>query len=434
MKKDLIVLKKHFSKITHKGVNIWPIIFVQFYYMFAEKEGLKKNWNKPSWRTILGHLFLKDNYNIVNPYGKILASFFWERKENKNLFELCVSDFGKNELTKIYRKKGLKKFSFSFPSIKHLKEIYKKMDHKEIKRIFGSKKKFLHFLAYVYYQFKTIDILKKFVDKNNFEEHVGFESSYHRSEIILAQLLKNLGKPTFVLQHGVIYDFKKMDGGELYYKNDIPDYYLLWGEKTKKSIRKYLDKKKLLIVGNPKYTKIIKRKSAPLKKGVLFLSHSSFRKSSDNLLKIVSNFLNKNPSIKIKLKLHPNENLDSYKNFRNLENLEIVNKYASPSELMENADFVIMHNTALALEALSFGIPRFIFKDKVSQDLSDFKDLFSNEKEFSNLVKKYSKKENYNKLMKNYEKEFKYNFFQPKTMSIPQYYRKTILEKIKSSY
>ena len=263
--------------------------------------------------------------------------------------------------------------------------------------------------------------------------YISFCSSAFPEEGIMTLICKKNKIPTFTMQHG----FLSNEGFSPFLiqrENVISDHWLLWGEKTKKILKEFVDESKLVLAGNPKYLlkDIRKQKKFNLKTIGVFLSVLGYEKSNKNLVKIINEISLKYPNLKFLIKMHP---FDEYVNYLPLiksKNIELLNKEKPPKETLEKSDLIIVHNSSVAMEALFYQIPILHYKDPFYHRLWKNNDEFKGLKELENLFKKLKNKKNLDKWLKIYKKELKNNFYFDSKKEVSQVYYEKISKIIKT--
>jgi len=232
------------------------------------------------------------------------------------------------------------------------------------------------------------------------------------------------------LQNYSLSEFKNFDYETITYENLISDYFLTWGESSKNLLSDYIDKKKLILVGNPIYGKIEKSKNKSFKPKtcVVYLSHYKFDKSNLNLIDLVARFAKNHKKIKFYFSAHPDSNLKIFKE-RMRGNMELLPKGFDKDKSMKMGDFFILHNSSIFIEGLSAQVPIFRFDDEFSLLKHVPENSFKNLNQLESIFSKMSKGKNYTNYINSCYKFYNKNFYQPK-ISIPEYYKKKILELI----
>ncbi|MEM3091177.1 MAG: hypothetical protein QXU39_00775 [Candidatus Pacearchaeota archaeon] len=430
-------LKDFYSGIEHKGINLWPVMAgdVYTYYYFSHIDKIEEPKKIKRFFIGLKSLFFGDKFEIKGN-GKILVSYFMHRKDHYDLIKSAVSYFPEGDLIWIdsfkYKQKNiLFRWSIIFPNIFLLLRIWFIFRKKKLKKIL--KNYYWFYILKTYSIYNQIDNLEKIIYDIKPRAYISFCSSAFDKEAILTLLCKKNSVPTFTLQHGFFSDkTKNFYSSIVQNENIISDYLLLWGKSSYEIQKGYVkDKSRLLIVGNPKYNSIRRsvKKFNP-RICTFFFSVPAYRKNNIKILKILNFFAQKHPKIVINLKLHPFDNIKNYQKFKKLNNIKFVDKKMVVSELLKKSDFVIVHNTSVAYEALLYRIPILRFKDKFFADLWKNPDTFKNFNELENLFLKFKNKKTFNKFINFYEKERKKHFYFESGKSTPQIYYETIMKKI----
>lgn len=429
--KELKIIHKEFSKINYLGVNLWPVMALPIYSFYQYKYIMGDSFPEITFKRILGFLFLKQTFKISNDQkGKILTSLFMgEESNHTELHKMYLDSFKKNELIKV----NLKTKKFSLGNLRSFLKIYKLFNNKRLKKVFKDKKTFLYFFSLMYYNFKQIKTLKKLVEDLDPKSYISFCCPSNRHESILTQLVKKQGGTTFNLQHGSLEEWPMFFHLErVSYEAMVSDYLLAWGEKSRKVCSNHIDPKKIILVGNPRYPKKIKKKEERnMTEGIFFLSIKELKKSNQEILDILHKFLTKNPKVKIRIKAHPGDSLEFY-NFKHDQIFPIIENLEIP-DLLSSSDFVVGYNSTVMTEALAYGIPIFQFQNKYPERDSPLSfGKFNDLREFNTFFKECLSKTKRKILTKKYNKIYINSFFQPKEKTIPEHFKGVILEKSKN--
>jgi len=423
--------KEFYSKINYKGINLWPIMAGEV-YMF-QSFPIKNKSEK--FFFILKFLFTIDKFNIHGRKGNIFVSYPDSREDHHTLLIKSIEKFPKKEITLLdnynwKKNKSIFKYKFRFPNPILLFKIWKKFKKENIKKVFG--KNYLYFLMRTYFRYKQIKILEKIYNKFNPKAHIAFCSQAFAEDTILTLLAKKNKKPTFTLEHGFIPNFSYFLPVSVILENMISDFFLVWGKRNYDIEKKFIDQKKLLLAGNPKYIlneKVLKKFNPKI--ATFFFSVIGSEKSNINIIKILNNFSKKHPNIQFNMKLHPFDSIENYKQYINSKNIKFVDTGLSVKELLEKSDFVILHNTSVAQETLLYNLPIFRFKDNFTQKIWGNFDTFKNEKEFENLFNNLKDKKFLLKHMRKYKMLLRNNFHFEKNKSPSQIYYEKISKIIK---
>ena len=274
-----------------------------------------------------------------------------------------------------------------------------------------------------YYECKRIDYLDDFLNEVNPSGYVAFTPACNKVEAVLTQLCNSKGIKTFSLQQGIYADHKSFNLDLLIYYNILSNYYFVWGENSKEELSKYMDSERIIVAGNPKYIGAPKKKSDtfnPKSCGV-FLNYGVFEKSNLKMLSEFLEFSKKHPGIKFIIKPHPNWNCEAFFDENDIpSNMIMADKDQDIKEVLSVVDVAIAHNSTLLMEALSYGIPIFRFKDKFSINFPEVKNCFSNSKDLGKLFDKYLDNKRYSNLMNDEHERYLYTFYRPKRMTIPK--------------
>ena len=427
--------KHFFEKLGYEDINLWPVMAGEVYTYYQPPE--KVWWRKIAM--IFKCIFTLDRFDISGKRGNIFASFIMARDDHHLLVEKALEKFPKKDLTILdaceYKKKESPlKFSYHFPDLFLLLRIWNKFRKFNMKKVLGENK-YYFFIARTYFRCKQISQFQKIYEKYKPRAYISFCSQAFPEEGIMTLICKKYNVPTFTMQHGFIIKYDIFSPTAVLNENLISDYQLIWGNKTYNFLKNYIDKSKLLVVGNPKYSniKINSLKKFRPKGAVIFLSVIGFNESNHNLIDIINRFALKNPEIKFTIKIHPFDEIKNYTSQIDVKNIEFVEKNVLIGDILERNDFVIMHNTSVSMEALHYQIPLFSYSDKYSWVPWKNNDKFRNLKEFEkmfNLLKKDVKM--FNKWKAFYKREFKKEFYQPREKSVSQKYYDVIMEIVNS--
>jgi hypothetical protein len=429
-------LKEFFLNIEYRGINFWPIMANDVYTYYKNQEQRSK-LNK--FLTIMRCLFLKEKIKIKeHDKNKIFATYFMLRKDHQEFVKKALEKFSNDELYlydsyESQQKRKLFRYSFRIPNIFLLIQIIKKFRDAKLKDIL--KDNYGLFVGKTFLRFRQINYFKKIIKKLNPKAYIAFCSSAFPEEAIFTLLLKQKSIPTFTLQHG-FYSPPKKDFSPISIQNEniISDYMLVWGENSKENIEEYAKgKAEIIIAGNPKYLiKPSELKSFNLESIVFFLSVPPNQESNKKVVQILNEFAKSHPSIKIRLKLHPFDDIKNYLSLVTEKNIIFEEKTATVQGLLQESDLIVTHFTTIALEALFYNKPIFRFDDRSSLHFwNNDTDKFSNLKEFEDKIKKLQNPKEYKKLIRFYQVELIKNFYFEKNKEPSQVYYEKIMEKIK---
>lgn len=429
-------LKEFFSGIEYKGINLWPLMASECYkyYVDPAEKGMKR------YLMYFKFLFTKDRFRVKGDRNKILCSYLMPREDHHELFLKAISGFSPEEIAVIdeynYKKSTSPlKFRFRLPDIILLNYLHNKFKKAGLKKTLGDK--IGHIFLRTYFRCKQIEQIQKIYNKYKPRGYVAFCSSSFPEEAMFTLMCKKDKVPTFTLQHGFYFPSgKNFSSASVQGENVVSDYHLVWGKRSMDNIKEYLEgKSKAIIVGNPKYSMHRSfKKDFSIKAITFFLSVPPHEKNNIEVVKILNIFAKENPDIKIKLKIHPFDEIKNYINHISQDSISFEDKNMPVSQLLEKSDVVITHYTTIELEALLYNnlIMRFQDKDSLHFWKGD-EDKFKSIDEFKEKLKKFSKKEEFEKRNKFYMQELLDNFYFEDKKSVPEIYHREIIKRIKKS-
>jgi len=424
--------KLFYESINYKNVNLWPVMAPEVYTYYQNPE----TEFKMKILSMLKYLFTKDKFDVdFSQKNKIFATFLMPRKDHNELMHKMLQNFSKKELYFLDRfeykmKNWITRFKITLPDVKLLFKIWKDFSKINVSEL--NKTKYIHFLLRTYHRYKQIEQLCEIYHKLKPKAYIGFCTQGFSEEAILTQLANNDKIPTFTLQHGFIIEYPQFSPNYILIDNLESQNFLIWGKKTKEILMPYIEEKRLILAGNPKVVNSndIKEKTYKGKKGVIFLPVISHIPISQSMLSLLDDFAQKHPEIHFDLSLHPFDDIKNYVPLK-AKNILYTKELKPVSELLKNADYIILHNTTIALEASQYKKPIFRYNDKYLVKLWENDDLFSSTDELENLLKKASNPSIRKRWIQKYHAEFKNNFYQS-NKEISQVYYNIILNKIKN--
>jgi hypothetical protein len=427
-------LKDFFSQIEHKGINLWPIMADETYTFYRNQD--VKFFERFARK--IKYLFFRENYLVVGSPGGILASYFMPRKDHHDFFLKAIEKFHENELLLLdcyenKMKNPLLRGSFNFPNLVLLFKIWRKFKKAKLKDTLG--KYYSLFLTRTYSRFRKIEQFYEIYNKYTPCAHIAFCSQAFGEDSIITLIHKKEGKPTFNLQHGFTIEYPDFNPISVLNENIISDYNLVWGESTYDIQKKYVDKKRLIIAGNPKYSLRDLREGQTEfipKNATIFLSVKGNEESNKDIVRILNGFAEKHPEITFGISAHPFDNINNYTNLISAKNITPLNKDAKIKEILEKSDFIVIHNTTIAYEALLYAIPIFRFGDKALKDLWSNDDKFTNLADFERIFNNLKDKTFYKNQIKFYKKELNKNMYFDSRKDPSQVYHDKIVDCIKS--
>lgn len=437
---ELSKLKEIFSIYKHKDIDLWPSMAPSIYYY--KHYGSFGNFRFKLMR-ILKFVFFYEKFNADKILkNKIFFSFLIDRKDHHKLWEKAISNFDSSDIVKVDAfhegKKNLKsilrRFYLKFPNFLEIYRISNCMKKHKLRDFIPNFLDWLYISTQAYYQIKKIDYWAEFLNDLRPKKYVAYSSYRNNDETIITQLMNKMGKTTFTMQNYNIPKFDNFNYESITYENFISDYFLIWGDATKKTLENFIPEKSLLLAGNPQYDSIerVRRTKFDPKAGTAFLSHPSYKKSNFEILNIVKQLASEYPKIQFKFNVHPDNNEEEYaEKLKGVKNLEFLyNKTADKDDMLKKSDFLIMYNSTLVLEAMGCQIPIFRYADENMLDMPvpslNFKDLEEIKEKFAKLFDKKF----YKSCVDKYYSAYNSNFYQPKNKSISENYKSLILNQL----
>ncbi|MFA5953743.1 MAG: hypothetical protein WC812_04075 [Candidatus Pacearchaeota archaeon] len=427
-------MKEFYLKMNYKGINLWPIMANDIYTYYSNKNIEKKERKM----IFLKCLFFKDEMNLTHKEkNKILVSYFMPREDHHSLVYKAIEDFPKEDLIildnyELKKKKGLKKGRIIFPNIFLFLKILNKFKRNKLKKLLG--KYYYIILARTYQRHQEIKRFHKLYKKILPKAYISFCSQAFAEETILTSICKINKIPTFTLQHGFIVEYPYFHGAMILNENVISDYNLIWGKTTYNVLKKYTNNSRLIVVGNPKYSSIVKNDSKifnPKKCVVFFPVPGGETNTNKNMAKIINDFAKKYPKIIFEASVHPFDNLENYKKIMDAKNVNFADSNIPIMKRIEESDFIILHNSTIAIEALRYEKPIFRFNDKFLINLWKNEDKFKDKKELERRFEKIKNPKTYQKFKKFYAKEFEKNFKITPNKKTPKVYYEEVIKRIK---
>ncbi|MBT3394993.1 glycosyltransferase [archaeon] len=434
-------IKQVLLDLNYKNLELWPSMAPSAYFFIHNKT---MGTTLFQILRIFKFVFFKEKFNVIgDKKNKILVSFLIDRKDHHNLWKSCLSKFNKTDLIILDSFQNgrrdilsiLNRFSISFPNFFKIYGIHQHF--KKHRLIVGSRLDHIYFITQIYFQFKKIDYLSGIVDEYVPRSYVAYSSYRNNDETILTQLVNAINKSTFTFQNYIIPKFKRFDYETITYENMISDYFLLWGKSSYDTLKKHLEKNKLIICGNPLYEGIIKKpiKRFDPKVCTIFLSHPNFKKSNLNIIDIMDKFSREYPHIKFQFNAHPDNNESELAKLLDGKNLfYIFNNSCTKEELLRKSDFIIMYNSTILIEALAYALPIFRYNGDDMKDMLVFSNNFVNFVELKDSFESLFDPITYSKVLRLHKKDYKNCFFQPSNDSVSEIYKKIIKNKTKGSH
>jgi len=426
-------LKDFYSKIEYKRINLWPIMANECYtyYKSQEDRGFKEILG-----LIIRFIFFKEDLKVEKAKGKILVSYFMNREDHHELVKKAISAFSEKEIFFMdayeYKRNPLKMYKPKIPNFYLLFSIWLKFKRSDLKKTLG--RYYWLFLARTYQRFCQIVYFKKIIDRLEPKAYVAFCSPAFGEEAIMTLICKEKGILTFSMQHGFYREGHTFGPEALLAENSIPDYFLLWGDKTSDIQKKYVDQSRIILVGNPKYSRLNRKTKTKFdpKKATIFFGNNSFNKGNLELLEIVKVFIQNHPEISFNVTVHPMNDANLFFELLKFKNVKFIQKDFPVQNLLEESNFIILYSTSVAMEALNYKIPILEYHGNDSLRFWDGKnDSFTNVEELENLFLKLKNPREYKKLIDFYEKELEKIFYFDPKKSVPEVYYDKITNIIK---
>ncbi len=429
-------LKEFFSKMEHRGIGLWPIMADETYTFYKNQNvGFFERFAKK-----IKYLFFKEHYPVKGIPGGILASYFMPRKDHHEFFLKAIEKFPEDKILLLdcYENKLKNLFlrgHFSFPNLPLLFGIWKKFREANLKATLG--KYYSLFLTRTYSRFRKIEQFYEIYNEYAPKAYIAFCSQAFGEDSIMTLIHKKERRPTFNLQHGFTIEYPDFNPISILNENIISDYNLVWGMSTYEIQEKYVDKKRLIIAGNPKYSiKDIKKEKEEFnpKRAAIFLSVKGNEESNKEIVKTLNAFAREHPEITLDITAHPMDDINNYTYLISETNIHPLGKNVEVKEILEKSDFVVIHNTTIAYEALLYAIPIFRFGDKALKDLWESDDKFIDLLSLDRIFNKLKDKSSYKNQIKFYKKELNENMYFDSKKDPSQIYYESINKKILEFY
>tara|TARA_R110002126_G_scaffold141128_2_gene286004 strand:+ start:9573 stop:10832 length:1260 start_codon:yes stop_codon:yes gene_type:complete len=362
--------------------------------------------NPPLKIQTLRYFFLAININLIanqNPNQTLFSIGRYHRKDYYEILNYVRSKTIKSVLFDLSKIKPIPHIKIS-NLILACKHIFKNTDL--------SLKSKLFLACQLSYYLNTIDELED--KKPTFKKYIAF-SGVHHLEAIITFYFKKKKTPTYSLQHGIYYVFKKhIPLDAILFENFLSDKQLCWGEYSIDEYRSYGIKKESLILAG--YPRNIIRKSPPAtlnkQKCLVLLARYTYEHSNVELINILKQFSREN-DVKISIKLHPTLNWQKYKALCNSLGWELIEEKYTLTNMFQKNNFgwAIAINTAAYYEAYLNYLPCKRFNDGTFEDsLHVFNDNFEDLNQLEEVFKAipFNHKENLSKYFNQADERLKY--------------------------
>lgn len=257
----------------------------------------------------------------------------------------------------------------------------------------------------------VIDTLEK-IQPTVKDKYVAF-SGVHPLEAILTLYFKKKNTPTYTLQHGLYYIFRKeIPLDALPYENFISDYHLCWGQYTKDEFEAYgIPSSSLLVAGYPREVERGKILSDnPIKNCTVLMARVAYDQSNQNLLSILASVKDK-LQINVNLKLHPSLNFEEYKNICQKFGFKLIEQSMTIRETFTGTDahFCIAVNTSAYYESYIYNRPCLRYCDEVIDNSIEIEeDDFYTEEQLTTAIQKYRNVKDWGSFFRHADKRLQY--------------------------
>lgn len=209
-------------------------------------------------------------------------------------------------------------------------------------------------------------------------------------EHLMTQFMKLHHIPTYSLEEGVYYIFKKnIPFDFIQYENFITDHLLCWGQYSVDEDVSYgIPKNRLLVAGYPKNVSLSALKeNNNYKKCIILLARDAMRSSNMGLLEILSHFTSE---YHFCIKLHPNSDHSFYSRYAETQSMDIVPKELTINDCLnkDTFDFAVAVNTTAYYEAYMRGLPCMRYLDESFSLSKGCNDIFQTKEEFVSLMER----------------------------------------------
>lgn len=239
-----------------------------------------------------------------------------------------------------------------------------------------------------YYSTYLIDLVQMYRWKNILLKNIGYISTIksmvsifdaREYENIFTQFCNSQGIVTATLQHGHFGKRGYLNSISYYldiaYAGFVSDYFLAWGQYSKENaIEAGVESGRIVKCGCPDFINPVPVECKGVDVGVLFDGDINAKEDNLEMLRIALELLEKEDS-KVKVKLHPSDSIDNYRNRINAEKVELF--VGSIREFAEQVSFVICCNTSALIQLLAIGVDVFRYKTTLRYDMYTALDDFS---------------------------------------------------------
>lgn len=237
---------------------------------------------------------------------------------------------------------------------------------------------------------------------------------------LLSQLARLAGHNTITLQHGLYIDYTRFPNINMVnYKNTVCEYFLAWGNSTKKLITKYHPKTKIVICGKPTIHKTLN--TEPANYLTVLFDQNLLKSYNKDMLRIAYEIQDKHGLV-VNLRLHPRNNPKQYR----IRKTTLLNQDLSASAV------IIAHTTSLIHEIMrqgkavykykseipSIDVPTEVLFETAEELMSKLKSQESETQDFAKLATEYIQSTDQQSLLE-YQRFFSNLAHQARTSSKP---------------
>lgn len=376
-----------------RKIDFDQVLFIDRYHLEEEREqdiGTKKeileNWLKDL-------LYSKINLPIVNKVDFLFVRSL-VRDDYKELFHDIISCVNKNNSVAVIEDFKETATTMNIEASRILLEM------RHLYYLFTASHPIDRACLYVrlcYYLLvmrKTMEIMSKIVV---------FHSDMQAVENLIAQHANQVGRITVTLQHGLYVDYGDYKTVNVVnYLQQPSEYFLSWGEDTRKTILRHHPDTKVVICGKPRINwsnfgrqpaKITNNKSSNLSENknyfTVILDQKIFNDFNHAMVKIIKKFCLQN-GLLLNLKFHPQIDKREY--------TQLYNNFEDGLPL-DGSQFVAGHTSSLLYEAMNFGIKVVKYKSEIPcldtppeitfSNIKELETILNQEIDYKKLARKY---------------------------------------------
>ncbi|HEY0924869.1 hypothetical protein [Rheinheimera pacifica] len=237
----------------------------------------------------------------------------------------------------------------------------------------------------------TIDYIERQAKEVEYNKFCSFCSA-HAYEAILDEFFRLKKIPTYTLQHGLYFLFKKPPIDIIAYENMISDKLLCWGQFTKDEFVKFgIPRDRIDIVGYPRSIKDLKPyRIDDQKLSLLFLcARSKFDQTNKDIMKLCHEFIKLYPgTVKLTVKTHPSLDQLQYKQISQSYGFTFSEGQTIQSLITNGGyDFAIAYNSTAYVDSYLNNLIALHYQDAEREnDAEVLDDKFSNADELMTKI------------------------------------------------